>query len=51
MHGDEMLDVFSLLGWVMLLIERDSDADAVRSMVRMSKDRFVMMMRGEFCFR
>ena len=50
MHGDEMLDVFSVLGWVMLLIERESVVDAFRSMIRSSKDRFVMMMRGGNCF-
>ena len=50
MHDDETLDLFLVLGWVMLLIERESDADAVRSIVRRSKDRFVMVMRGGICF-
>ena len=50
MHGDEMPDIFSTLTWVMFLIERQSDVDAVRSIVRSSKERFMMAMRGEFCF-
>lgn len=50
MHGDEMLDIFSILGRVMLLTERESDADAFRSIIRSSKDRFMMVMRGEFFF-
>ena len=50
MHGDDLLDMFLVLTWVMFLIERQRDADAVRSMVRSSEDRFMMVMRGEFCF-
>ena len=47
---DELLDVFSIFTLVMFLIEKQSDADAVRKMIRSSKDRFIMVMRGEFCF-
>lgn len=50
MHGDELLDIFSILIRVMLLTERQSDVDAVRSISRSSKNRFMMVMRGEFCF-
>lgn len=49
-HGDEVLDVSSILSLVMFLIERLSDADDVRSRIRSSKDRFIVVMRSGFCF-
>lgn len=50
MHGDDLPDIFSRSTRVRFLIERQSDADAVRSIIRSSKDRFMIVMRGEFCF-
>ena len=50
LHGDELSDIFSTFARVRFLIERQNDADAVRSIIRNSKDRFMIVMRGEFCF-
>ena len=51
MHGDELLDIFSILSWVKLLIERQSDVDDVRSIARSINNCFMIKKRGEFCFR
>ena len=50
MHSDDLSDVFLKSTAVRFLVDRESDADAVRIKIRSSKDRFMMATRGEFCF-
>ena len=49
MHSDDLLDSFSIFARVRFLIERQRDKDAVRSMIRSSKNRFTMVVRGGVC--
>lgn len=49
-HGDEMLDLSLIYAPARLWIERQSDVDAVRSMIRSGKNCFMVVMRAESCF-
>ena len=49
-HDEDLSDVFSKSTAVRFLIERESDADAVRIIIRSSKDRFMMVIEGESGF-
>ena len=50
MHDDDLSDAFSKSTTVRFLVDRESDAEAVRTIIRSSKDRFMMVIRDEFCF-
>ena len=50
MHDEDLSDVFSRSTAVGFLVERQGDADAVRIITRSSKDRFMTVIRGDFCF-
>ena len=49
-HDDNLSDVSSRSTPVRFLVDRGSDADAVRIMIKSTKDRFMMVIRGEFWF-
>ena len=50
-HGDDMPELFVLsAARVRLLVERQGDEDAVRGMIRGSRNSFMVVMRVKFCF-
>ena len=49
-HGDDLSDVFSSSIAVRFSVDRESDADAVRIIIRSSKDGLMMVIRGESWF-
>ena len=50
-HGDDMPEFFVLSApRVRLLVERQGDEDAVRGMIRRSRNSFMVVMRVQFCF-